>query len=232
VDEIGRQAHTLGEVVGLALREVGSCPMELNLRPVSLVKRQRVARQKPFIVLAGVCFLMILAAWWLYFDHAAKVTSEMTSKVEERLEPLKAMDNKMKAVETEKKQQDQLAAPLLAAVNDRSYWAELINDINSRLPKDYIWVVSLAPQAVKPGSSSSSNAKNAPAKPAGPSLLLQGLYLENPRNASVVDDFIAKLGESPLYEVKKDELKRSVPNDTEWAYEYSVPLILKTSTVR
>jgi hypothetical protein len=58
-------------------------------------------------------------------------------------------------------------------------------------------------------------------------LLLKGLYLENPRKAAVVDDFVSKLSESPLYEVKKDELKRSIGNESEWASEYSVALLLK-----
>ena len=31
--ELARYAHLLGEVVGLALRSVSSCPMELNLLP-------------------------------------------------------------------------------------------------------------------------------------------------------------------------------------------------------
>ncbi|MDB6155037.1 MAG: Type pilus assembly protein PilM [Chthoniobacteraceae bacterium] len=229
VDEIGRQAHTLGEVVGLALRNIGSCPMELNLRPVSLVKRQRMARQKPFIILAGLCFLMILAAWWVYFDHAAAIANEEVAKVEERLAPLQSMDGKMKAVQDAKKKQEALAAPLLAAVSDRGYWTEIINDINSRLPEDYIWIVSLGLQETKPNASTSSSAKNAPAKDPRPVLLLQGLYLENPKNAQIVVDFIEKLKASPLYEVREDEMRRANPNDTEWAFDYSVPLVLKTS---
>ena len=58
-------------------------------------------------------------------------------------------------------------------------------------------------------------------------LLLKGLYLWNPRQALVVDDFVAKLKESEMYEVDEKNLKRSVPNDQEWAYGYEIPLILK-----
>jgi hypothetical protein len=58
-------------------------------------------------------------------------------------------------------------------------------------------------------------------------LQLKGLYLVNPRGAAVVDDFVAKLGESKLYRVTKEDLKRQVPNDVDWAFDYSVPLVLK-----
>ena len=54
---------------------------------------------------------------------------------------------------------------------------------------------------------------------------IQGLYLDNDRGASVVDDFIGKLEQSELYTVDKGQ--REVPNETEWAHGYSLGLILK-----
>jgi hypothetical protein len=62
-------------------------------------------------------------------------------------------------------------------------------------------------------------------------LVLTGLYLWNSRQTSVVDDFVNKLSESSLYTVDKNDLKRSVPNDTEWAYDFEIPLILKNPIV-
>ncbi len=38
--EVARSAHLLGELTGLALRSATTCPMELNLRPQSVVRRQ------------------------------------------------------------------------------------------------------------------------------------------------------------------------------------------------
>ena len=38
--EVTRSAHLLGEVVGLALRSVTTCAMQLNLLPASVVRRQ------------------------------------------------------------------------------------------------------------------------------------------------------------------------------------------------
>ena len=37
-------AHLFGELVGLALRSTMTCPMELNLRPANVVRRQRARR--------------------------------------------------------------------------------------------------------------------------------------------------------------------------------------------
>ena len=64
-----------------------------------------------------------------------------------------------------------------------------------------------------------------------PTLLLKGLYLFNNRQQLVVDDFINKLKESSLYTVDKDHIVRTLPNEQEWAYEFQIPLGLKTSIV-
>jgi hypothetical protein len=56
---------------------------------------------------------------------------------------------------------------------------------------------------------------------------LRGLYLDNPRGASVFDDYIQKLSESDLYEVNKEGQLRSTPDDLTWAYEWGVSLTLK-----
>src|SRR5438067_272213 len=54
--ELSRSAHLLGELVGLALRTTTTCPMELNLRPANVVRRQELERRRPFFVLAAACF--------------------------------------------------------------------------------------------------------------------------------------------------------------------------------
>ncbi len=237
VDEIGKNAHTLGEVVGLALRNISSCPMELNLRPVSVVNRQRLAKQRPYIILAGVCAILIVAAWWLYYYKAAEATSNVVSSLQVRVAPLKDMENRMGTVRSEVKREEELSQPLIQAISDRDYWPSIIEDINSRLPAEFVWVTSFEALEVKstpgaPPAGPKPGAKGGASKAGGRPLLLQGLYLDNPRGAAVVDDFVAKLSESSLYEVNKNELKRSVPNESEWAYDYSVQLILNPPSPR
>ncbi|MEI9894878.1 MAG: hypothetical protein WDN28_13580 [Chthoniobacter sp.] len=36
-----------------------------------------------------------------------------------------------------------------------------------------------------------------------------------------------KLKDSPYYTVDKDNIGRSLPNDQDWAFDFSIPLILK-----
>ena len=80
VDEIASKAHSIGELVGLALRSANSCPLELSLRPQSVTAAEARAKQKPFIVGTGICILAALGAMYAYYGKAAALTDEELSK--------------------------------------------------------------------------------------------------------------------------------------------------------
>jgi len=239
LDEIGRNAHRMGELVGLALRGTSNCPMELNLRPVSVVRRHQLTERRPYILLAGICTLLALAGWWLYYDHSAAVTNQVIEKLAPEVSSLKNLENRMNAARADIKAQQETAAPLLTAVEDRGYWLKVIEDINTRLPKDLVWVTSFEIKTTKPEAADANpspvpGGKGKVAAPVGPTLLLKGLWLYNDRQALALDDFVNKLKESPLYETITDKDKgfvRSVENDTEWAYEFAIPLVMKNSGI-
>ena len=234
IEEIGRSAHRMGELVGLALRGSSNCPMELNLRPRSVVQRQELARRRPFILLAGVCTLLALAAWWLYLDRVAVITAEVTGKIAPKVTALKGLDTKMKVAKDEIAAQQATVAPLVRAVEERGYWLKIIEDINLRLPKELVWITSFEAKVQAPSDEGTEPAPG-PKGQATPKLetvlLLKGLYLTNKRanQASVADEFKDKLLESPHYTLDQQppRYKRSVPNDAELAFDFEFPLILK-----
>lgn len=234
LEEIGRSAHRLGELVGLALRGSNNCPMELNLRPRSVVRRQELARRRPFILLAGVCALLALAAWWLYLDRVVVITEEVTGKIAPKVTTLKGFETKMKAAKDEIAAQQATVAPLVRAVEERDYWLKIIEDINLRLPKELVWVTSFEAKVEAPsneGAEPAPGTKGQAAPKMETVLLLKGLYLTNKRanQASVADEFKDKLLESPHYTLDQQppRYKRSVPNDAELAFDFEFPLILK-----
>lgn len=242
IEEIGRQAHTMGELVGLALRATSSCPMELNLRPAGVVRRHVLAERRPAIIMAGICLLLAIAAFWLYYDRATVVTNNALAALEPKVGELKGYESRMNSIRSDIKKQQETATPLLESVNEREYWAKVINDINSRLPQNYVWVTSFQPEVLNavpdskagPGkkpATSKAPAGKAAAAPSEPTTVLniRGLYLDNEAGAAVVDQFINRLNESPYYSVEEDPKTRvrETPNPELWAYAYAFRLNLK-----
>src|SRR5436305_4891548 len=84
--EVARSAHLLGELTGLALRSTTTCPMELNLRPQSVVRRQQLERRRPYFVIAAACLLLGLLSWGAYFLRAAQVEDRATARLQDKVD--------------------------------------------------------------------------------------------------------------------------------------------------
>ena len=138
VDEITRSAHLLGELVGLALRSVTTCPMELNLRPAKVARRNELEKRRPFFVAAAACFILALLGWSGYYARAAQVMRHSTAQLQQKIDIMRAAEAQLGTLRKQTMSLDSVATPLIAAINDRSFWPEILEDLNARLPKEDI----------------------------------------------------------------------------------------------
>src|SRR5437870_3916950 len=81
MQDVPRSAHLLGELVGLALRSVTVCPVELNLRPACVVRRQDLEKRRPFFIAAAACIVLALLGWSAYYTRAAQVAQQTTEAI-------------------------------------------------------------------------------------------------------------------------------------------------------
>ena len=237
---IGQDAHVLGELVGLALRTGSACPMELDLCPPSVTGAREMAARRPYLAMAGVCVLLIMAGWWLYFMQAAAVQATVLEKLEPRVAALKTIEAEFIKGEEAIKAKQAAVMPLVKAVDDRDYWVQLIDDLNTRLPDRYIWITSM--ELAKPQGATASvvkpmGSKSGPVAASQSVLNIKGLCLWNTDRggaSSVLDKFVANLAESPFFAIDMKMRKdfnpiRPEQKDTDWTFQYELHLPLKQS---
>jgi type IV pilus assembly protein PilM len=247
LDEIARSAHLLGEPVGLALRTASDCPMELNLRPASVARRQELEKRRPFFIAATACFVFGLLGWSAYYARAAHVIQRNTQEIQEKVNaPMHAAEAKINKLRKDAAASDSIATPLIAAINDRFFWVEILEDLNARLPKEDIWITELVPTLggkpvgpdakrggeVAPASASARSITKAQVAGAAiDGILVRGLYLFNPKQQEVVIDYFRNLVGSPFFAVDLNNqarvIKATIPNDQEWAFDYELRLDLR-----
>ncbi len=88
LEDLARVAHSLGEVVGLGLRNLAHCPVELNLMPESTLKWINFNQKKPFLIATVFTLVaVVFASGWL-FKELADVNSEQKVKLEGDIQPL------------------------------------------------------------------------------------------------------------------------------------------------
>src|SRR3954471_14901392 len=86
LEELARSAHSLGEVVGLALRNLAHCPVELNLMPESTLKWQAFNQKKPYFIATVLSLVAGVLAIGFLFDKLAGVKDEQIAQVEPQLQ--------------------------------------------------------------------------------------------------------------------------------------------------
>ncbi len=249
LEEGAPPAHLLGELVGLALRPGRACPIELNLRPADVVRRQRLAQRRPFLLLAAACFLLGLMGWGLYFFRSAQAEAVVSDRLQVEVDRMHGLETQVSKVRQEIAALDAVATPLLAAVNGRGSWLQILDDLNARLPAENIWITELAPttggQVLGGTGSGSSGAlpfallqgqgrASGPASPVRPvidGVFVRGLYLSNPKQQEIVVDYFRNLLDSRVFEVDANDqsqvIKPSMPTSSDWAYPYELRLKLR-----
>jgi len=129
LEELSKFAHSFGEVVGLGLRDLAHCPVELNLMPKSSIQRQEFSQKKPFFIAAVYALaLMMLAVWWA----ESRITTLRKQKLDElriSLGPLKSKATELKNAMNDTKALQEQANQLTALGEERLYWSQLLMEL-------------------------------------------------------------------------------------------------------
>src|SRR6266699_378088 len=88
LEELARVAHSLGEVVGLGLRNLAHCPVELNLMPDSTLSWQSFNQKNPYFIDTVFSLVIMSFAVGYLFERLATVKREQQVKLDEQIKPL------------------------------------------------------------------------------------------------------------------------------------------------
>lgn len=133
LEELARVAHSLGEVVGLGLRNLAHCPVELNLMPESTLKWQTFNQKKPYFIATVFSLVLVVAAVGLLFDRLAGLKKAAEDKLTGEVQPLQQRSERFRQeyqkLDKTRKQADQL----VTWMNERYYWPEVLSELRQIL---------------------------------------------------------------------------------------------------
>jgi Tfp pilus assembly protein PilN len=254
VDEASAQMESacFGELTGLALRHFGSCPAEVELVPETLAATRDAARRAPAVVMAGFCLLATLAASLAYFKQADAVVQAKVSGMEAEQRSLKGIADELRDLDDKLGNLRTQSAQIESAVNTRSYWVRLLQELNNKFDSDLIWLTliepvsngkSLTPAIGAAGGASGSDAamdptavtpEQAASTQSAHELHIQGLYRKNDEGQEVVYRYVRALAASEWFDVQDVEKKLNeiVKAETgieedRYAYKFDIRLPLK-----
>jgi len=174
LEELSRVAHSLGEVVGLGLRNLATCPVEMNLMPDSTLRWQSFNQKKPYLVATVVSLVLVLFAVGFLFDKLASNKKEeidrLTPKVSDYSGRMDHFKQALAKRDAAKKNADQVATWM----QERYYWGDFMADLRVAMIRSEdvvrkklsaqkqgvdvgIWIEQISPAALTSDSANPGN---------------------------------------------------------------------------
>jgi hypothetical protein len=161
-EELAKVAHSLGEVVGLGLRNLAHCPVELNLMPKSSLKRQEFNQKKPYLVASVFCLILVVFAFGWFYERVADEKQKALDQLKPKVDQLKRDAQKTADGVAGLKRIQGEADNYFEWMEDRFHWASLLTTLRDALivvedkkekefnTKTGVWIEKFTP-VVPPG---------------------------------------------------------------------------------
>jgi type IV pilus assembly protein PilM len=223
---VDSNANNLGELIGGALPLAGLLHTEVNLLPPSVANRREFQKRLPWMLAAVVIFIFALASWYGYAEYASSLTKAETAKINMAIQEESSVSQAIDKRRSELDAVDQTASKLFTLIKFREAYPSILADLNARIPARFLWITEIQPISSANDKSSAKNTLSSTK-----AISVKGLYLNNPRQAAVIDDFVTALQSSTIFVVEENQkskiiTQRSSPNDQYWAFPFALVIPL------
>ncbi len=236
-DEIGACAHVMGEVIGLGLRQMLPCPVEINLLPPKIAAEKSFIKKQPYLIAAAVGLVFIALCWWFYFFTMAGRLAERKEKVQAAVTKLENVEALLKPIEAKKEQIKTRPEQLINLVHQRTLWLNILENIHSAMPEG-MWLLSLAPLEQSGSAQSAGPTGRRQPAPGGAAdtahsvgttthIRIKGMiFMDKATDKSIVQ-FRDKLRDSALFTEKTDIEEMPMLKPEDYARQFTVLIELK-----
>ena len=144
-DKIGREAHLMGELIGLGLRGVGKSAINIDLVPTKVQATREADKKKPFYIGAAALFLGGLALWGVMGTLAASKANETTDELVEQQTELDQYASPIKSQFGKQAKLVSLASQYTSTEDDRTFWIDLLQELKAGFASDSVWITDIEP---------------------------------------------------------------------------------------
>lgn len=147
LEELARVAHSLGEVVGLGLRNLANCPVEMNLMPESTLRWRTFNEKKPYFLATVFSLVVVAFAVGFLFQKLANSKEDQLETLQPEVRQRQAKADQFKEVYRARNTALEQANQIATWMGDRYYWGDVLtelrrvliraeDDVQARLSKD------------------------------------------------------------------------------------------------
>jgi type IV pilus assembly protein PilM len=133
LEELARVAHSLGEVVGLGLRNLAHCPVEMNLMPDSTLRWQAFNERKPYFMVTVFSLVVVAFAVGFLFEKLAQSKEAEIQDLDPKVQQITAKSDSFKRVYGKLQLTQKEAGQITEWMEDRYYWGDVLAQLRGAL---------------------------------------------------------------------------------------------------
>ena len=133
LEELARVAHSLGEVVGLGLRNLAHCPVEMNLMPDSTLRWQAFNQKKPYFIATVFSLVLVAFAVGFLFEKLAQSKEAEIRDLEPKVQQIQAKSDSFKKVYSKLQATQKQADQVTTWMEQRYYWGDVLAQLRGVL---------------------------------------------------------------------------------------------------
>jgi len=126
LEELAQVAHSLGEVVGLGLRNLANCPVEMNLMPDSTLRWRAFNEKKPYFMATIFLLALVAGAIGFLFQKLATTKEESISDIQPQVESIQSKVTRMNQANDRLLSTSNQVSQITTWMEDRYYWGDLL----------------------------------------------------------------------------------------------------------
>lgn len=233
-EQIGAHACEMGPLVGLALRQLHSCPIEINLLPPKAEEDKKFKRKLPIFAMAAGVLLLTLAVWVAFYTRMANVADRTGELIAKRVGELSRVENQMRDVESSVGEVEKKIATLTTLESRRSTWRSMLGAISTPLPPG-MWLTRVHPLATLPGENQPAT-QNPQATEIGlnnqvAGIEIEGMAYQDKVKSEAIGQYRDQLRESPWFSDKTEIIWQPPARGDSATLEFKILAVLKEPQV-
>ena len=231
-DEIGRNAHMLGQVVGLALRRLLTCPIEINLLPPRVVAEKEFKKKQPILLMAAAALILVLLVWCGYFFKMSELARQQLERIQGQVGGLERIQTPIQNAMAESEDIKNRTQRLLDLPAKRTRWLHLLFGIQKALPAE-LWLSRVQPMRVAPVDPGSETPASELPVGTVTNLELSGYgYMDQVGNGRAIIDFRDSLRKNEMFDPAATEITwQPAPGPSAVVREFKISVTLKEPMV-
>jgi type IV pilus assembly protein PilM len=129
LEELARVAHSLGEVVGLGLRNLANCPVEMNLMPDSTLRWRAFNEKKPYFLATVFLLALVAGAIGFLFQQLATRKEKESTDLEPQVAAIQDKVSKMKTANDRLLATSNQVSQITTWMEGRYYWGDVLTEL-------------------------------------------------------------------------------------------------------